>query len=664
MYSRKEIMCKINKMIQIMMAVCLVAGISFGDVWQDLAKYKYGEGNAADEADQLLQKTPLGQHGTIEEALIGVVSAKDATQDGKAFACRLLQQVGTDKCIPAVEVLLTDEVLSHYARLVLERIGSVKGDAALLAALASAPDAVKPGLMGSLGMRRNANAVKPLATLALNTNPAVAGAAIEALGRIGGMATAGILRNLKPAECLVPVYTDALLDCARSLTGSQAATLYEQVLAGKTTQRIAALSGLLAADEKRAVAQMVGFLKGDDAQMYGGVLTLVCGEKSVALTKAMTDVLPSLPDAKKTALISALGARGDTAALGGIAGYVTSTNEMLRASALTALGKIGNEGTVKLLLEMGGSANEVLVKMSNDRVNEALIQLLADNKLKLPALKILVARSAIVAVPALFTLLNDSEREVRNAAWNGLGSLATETEMQQMTKAAFAIKDEGELVGAVGVVRRVCAQAYDKAACFDLVSSHYDSTSDSAKEIILDMASVVGNEKSLATVKKALGSSNKELRTCGVRSLAAWRNESPANDLLALAKSADKKNERMLALRGYIRIAGMDTVNLTEDQRAEMCKTADGLATRADEKKLIIGSLQKTHTVTALTLINTYLDDPELRTDAEGVAANIVDQRKKEGPAAEVKAVATKLLASKDKGIVERGRKVLEEMAK
>ena len=88
-----------KKYTAIVMLACLAAGMAFGDVWQDLAKYKYGEGNAADEADKLLEKTPVAQHGTIEDALIVVVSDKNATQDGKAFACRMLQQIGTEKCI-------------------------------------------------------------------------------------------------------------------------------------------------------------------------------------------------------------------------------------------------------------------------------------------------------------------------------------------------------------------------------------------------------------------------------------------------------------------------------------------------------------------------------------------------------------------------------------
>ncbi len=106
-----------NKIATIVALVCLASGISFGDTWQDLAKYKYGKGNAVNEAEQLLKKTPLSQHGAIEDSLIAVVTATDATPDGKQFACRMLQQIGTAKCIPAVAGLLHDDVLSDDARL-------------------------------------------------------------------------------------------------------------------------------------------------------------------------------------------------------------------------------------------------------------------------------------------------------------------------------------------------------------------------------------------------------------------------------------------------------------------------------------------------------------------------------------------------------------------
>lgn len=650
-----------RKCLGLMMTVCLVVGMSFGDVWQDLAKYKYGEGNTADDAEQLLQKTPVIQHAAIEDSLIAVVSAKDATQDGKACACRMLQQIGTEKCIPAVSGLLKDELLSHYALLVLERMKSPKADAAMLATLDSAPDKAKPGIMGSLGVRRDANAVETLAKLASNSDLSVARAAIVALGKIGGASAASVLGKLKPTESLVSVYTDALLDCARSLTGSQAVALYEQVLAGKSTQRIRALSGLLVADEKKAVALMVDFIKGDDDQMLGGVLTLVCGEPSAALTKAMADALPTLPDAKKAGLLIALGSRGDPAAQESIAGCMASTNEGVRNAALAALSKIGDERTVKLLLGTGGNAIEALAKMPGASVNDALIQSLSDNKLKEPAIKALVARSCGSAVPALFKLVTDSDAAIRKAAWAGLGSLATEADIVAMAKAAFSIKDEKEMSDAIAAARKVCSQAKEKATCFDAVATYYESTTDAGKAAIIALASSAGTAHALDIVKKALASTNQELAGNALRSLAAWCNEDAADTLLELAKTAAKGNERILALRGYINIAGLENNGLKATKRCEMFKAADALATRPDEKKLIIGNLRTVRYADALAMVGAYLDDPVLRDEAEQSAADMIGNfRKDKALAPAIKDLATKLLTSKNKGIVDKAKKALE----
>ena len=122
-------------------ASALVAQALFGDVWQDLANYEYGDESKAGEAvEALLQETPAGEYGRLEQGLIGVVTSRNATQAGKAIACRMLQQVGTETCIPAVSALLGDEVLSHYARLVLERLKGEKANQAMREALAKAQD--------------------------------------------------------------------------------------------------------------------------------------------------------------------------------------------------------------------------------------------------------------------------------------------------------------------------------------------------------------------------------------------------------------------------------------------------------------------------------------------------------------------------------------------
>ena len=167
-----------NRILAMLVACVLATQVSFGDVWQDIAGYEYGDDpNPCEQAELLLQETPVNQYGPIEDKLIAVVTSKDATQAGKAVACRFLQQIGTEKCIPAMSGLLGDEILSHYARLVLERLKCAAADKAMRDALDKTPDKAKVGILGSLAERRDEKVVKAAAKLANSANPAVARAA-------------------------------------------------------------------------------------------------------------------------------------------------------------------------------------------------------------------------------------------------------------------------------------------------------------------------------------------------------------------------------------------------------------------------------------------------------------------------------------------------------
>ena len=117
------------------------------EVWQDLAKWKLGDKPCvAEEAEKLIKGTPLDQRGDIENALIRIVGSADATPESRRFSCRMLQRIGTDKCVPVLARLLTDEKLSHYARLALQRRSSRASSAALPSATTGPP---RPSSRGS-----------------------------------------------------------------------------------------------------------------------------------------------------------------------------------------------------------------------------------------------------------------------------------------------------------------------------------------------------------------------------------------------------------------------------------------------------------------------------------------------------------------------------------
>jgi len=624
----------IKKIAAIILVGCLAAQMSLGDVFQDLAKYKYGdEKNTADEADKLLQSTPVDQHGAIETALIAVVAADNATQDGKEFACRMLQQIGTEKCIPAVAGLLTHEVLSHNARLVLQRMENIKADEAMIAALDKAPDKARIGIMGSLGERHCVKAVEKVAKLADSADPAVALAAVKALGRIGGDDAAKILLKMKVADSLKAAWLEAMVTCGKSVKGPDAVALYDAVLAsGKSSYRTAAVHGMLSADEKKAIQMIVDIVKSDDQVMRRGALHFVSFEKSDALTKAMIGVLGGLADDKKRELIVALGVRGDRSATGIITECLSSSNPAILGASVEAISKIGGSDAVKSLLGVADKGGiDAIAKMPGDDVNKALTDALADNKLKVPAIKALAARNCYSAVPAVMKLINDGDADVRKAAWAGLGSLATDDDIVTLAGAAFAVKDQKEMTGAVAAVKNVCAYAKDKGKCFDVVVGYYEKANDAGKAAIMDLASVAGTGSALELEKKALSSGNKELYGKAVRALAAWCNESACPDLLELAKNATEEVDRILALRGYIRIAGAPENGLKAEKRLEMFKTADELAKRADEKKLIISGIKTVEKPEALDMLKKYLDNADVKSEAEQAAAELEKKLNKSG---------------------------------
>jgi len=652
------------------MALVLAAPAA-ADVWDDLAGYEYGDDpNDGQAVEQLVQETPPAEYAPIEKGLLRVVASADATQAGKAVACRMLQQVGTETCIPAVSKLLGDEVLAHYARLVLERLETAKADAAMRAALARAPEKVQVGLLNSLGERRDAEAVPAIARLARSEKPTVAEAAIRALGKIGGTPAAEALGSLKPNDVLVPVRMQALVQCAATVPAAEAAAMCEMVLAGPySPARIAALRALASASPAKAAPRIAAAVQGEDPTLCKGALGIVAETKGEGLTVAMVALLDRLPADRQAGLVRALGTRGDKAALEPLTKRITSADAAVRDAAITAVAKLGDAGTVGVLLKMAGTdalrarVAEAISRMTADGVDEAVARALDDAGLRTAAIDAAVARGAAAAVPGLLKLVRSDDAALRERAWAGVATLAGADHVGGVMQALIAAKDEKDRARAADAVRKIIARAEDQAACFQTIAGYYGKVDDTAKGVILGLGSASGDAAALKLEREALGSGNRELSGQAVRALAAWPNATAAEDLLRLAKGADEKVDRLLALRGYIRIAGMKEADLSGKRRMEMLRTAMDLADRPQEKKQAVSGLQHAKSIESLNMLKKYMDDPALKAEAEMAAANLIwDLRNRH--TAEVAEMAQRLLESKNKTVVEKASKTMADLSK
>ncbi|MHC4742343.1 MAG: HEAT repeat domain-containing protein, partial [Planctomycetota bacterium] len=128
-----------------------------------------------------------------QDELIAVLKSNDSTRQEKVTACRLLTFIATEKAVPTLASLLADEEMNHMARYALEPIPHPSVDDALLEALGKLEGKPLVGVIGSLGVRGEARAVKPLAKMLKNSDPMIAQAAARSLGNIGNEAAAKAL---------------------------------------------------------------------------------------------------------------------------------------------------------------------------------------------------------------------------------------------------------------------------------------------------------------------------------------------------------------------------------------------------------------------------------------------------------------------------------------
>jgi len=174
-----------------------------------------------------------------EGKLIAVLKSNDASHKAKADACRQLAITGTKDAIAPLVALLGDEKLSHMARYALEPMPEAAVDEAFRKALGTLKGKPLVGVIGSIGVRRDAKAVEPLTELLMQheAGPEVMLAAVRALGSIGTPAAAEVLQgglDHAPPEGRLGLY-EGLFRCAELMAvenhRDKAIEIYDQLLA-------------------------------------------------------------------------------------------------------------------------------------------------------------------------------------------------------------------------------------------------------------------------------------------------------------------------------------------------------------------------------------------------------------------------------------------------
>jgi HEAT repeat protein len=555
--------------------------------------------------------------------------------------------------------LLTDPQLSHAARYALETMPGPQATAALVAALADTQGEQKAGVLQSLGERPDMP-VAPVARCLNDSNPDIVIAAAGALGKRGGAEALRLLPPLldKTSGPVRMAAVDALLRAAQELqsgpSAGAAAKVFERLTDAKEPPgvRQAAWCGLLRADKKRRLALVREGLLGKDAAQQGAVLQVAAEWNTPEITQELARLLPRLEAPVQASVLDILRRVSARGAAGAIAAALQSRESYVRTAAANALAELGNASHAPALLQAALSADAQEQKAAR-RALSALREPLAPALLKLlptaapplqaEIIQTLAARQETAAVPQLLQLARSGPENARIPALRAVGQLAQPAQLEALVQALRQAPDDAQRNAAQEALLEACRRL-QKRPDFSpepLVAALQGAPA--VRAALYPVLAQLRHERVRAALLAGRQETDAQVRNAALRALCESADPAVLPALVELARSAPETTIRVLAVRGAARLVHEESGNLPTAQRAATLRELLALASRAEEKRLILGRLAGAPTLESLELAASLTADAALQNEAAQAVGALAAELSGTHPAECARALQTAL---------------------
>ena len=580
-----------------------------------------------------------------EQDLIAVLKS-DAPKAEKAITCKKLAIYGTEQSIPALAPLLADKELASWARIALEAIPGTAADTALRDALGKLEGRLLVGVINSIGVRRDVDAVNTLVQKLDDANASVASAAAVALGHIGGeQAAKALTQSLVDAPAGVrSAVAEGCILCAEQLLvhdrTAEAIKLYDTVRqADVPDQRhLEAIRGAILARRSAGIPLLIEQLRSEDKKRLGVGLRTARELPGRDVTEALAAELAKLSPERRPLLLLAVADRSDSVVVPTVLKAAQSGSKDLRLTAINILIRLGDVSCVPVLLEaateddakLGQAAMETLVRLPGKDIDADLLARLpkARGKLGQALIDLAGQRQISEALPAIVSSLRDTDTGIRGAAVRTIGIIGQEQQTADLVKLLQETKGSNECADIEQALLAISGRC--GTACISHLQPLTQSRDNSLYNIALHALAIIGGPDALESVKSAIKSAEPPVQDEAVRILSTWPNNWPGDGeagqaLLMLATSAEKMPHQVLALRGYLQyIRG--NKELSNEQKVAKVKDVQPHIKRPEEQRQAIAVLAEAPSVSALELLTTLAEDPAVAEEAYSAMVQIAGQ--------------------------------------
>jgi len=607
-----------------------------------LQQDKWGQGTKAIDTIEALVTAGLksAQREALETTLLAILARPDVSFRAHHVALSILSMMGTERSIPQLQVLLPNEQLSHMACNVLERLPRASATRALMAALPQAQGRAKIGLINCLGVCGDTQALPSLTALLESSAIDQACAAAVALGRIGSAEVIPALRVFKDSgsHAATMAGADACLRLAEQLVAQgqakDALKLYQGLASPDNPAhvQVAAFRGLIETDARNGMQLLVAALGDDDSQRSGLAARFAAESARPGMTQVLTNALPDLPIVGRINTLKALARRHDVTARPAVLQAVNDPEERVSVAALEAVGQLGSAddiGTLIQALDAGSEAKQVAARqaldtLSDKKTDRVLLDQLDEAKpgLQIEIIEALGRRHYTQAVPTMIDLARQGNEQVKQAALNYCALFGKQAHVPGLIALLSGSRNASDIRLAEKTLISVAAQAGDKNASVKQVIAAGKRGTVSVRCAFLRTLGALGGAEALVVVRAAMRDTNQAIREAARETLLAWPDDAAISDLRELTESAPDRRQKILALRGLIRVTGARSSRPAQET-VKLYRQAWDLAERDQEKKLILSGLGSVGHLDALQWVDTHLTDPAIKAEAEVAAVQI-----------------------------------------
>ena len=405
--------------------------------------------------------------------------------------------------------------------------------------------------------------------------------------------------------------------------------------------------------ENEMIGIVIDALKGNEESMQSMAISLIRDMPGADVTKILARELPNLSVKGQVQLLSALADRGDRTALPAVVNATTSKDQSVQIAALRALGQLGNASNVDLLAEKAAmargeeqkAARESLYRLRDPNVDGVILARIPKvaAKIKVELIKSAGERNIVTGVEVLLKTARDEDAKVRRESFKVLKTIAGPKYLPALVELLVGVKSSADRREAEKTVTVVAHKISDKNRQAEAVLAKLPLVKEEGGRCsLLRVLGKIGDDSALAVLRAGLKDKIAAVKDACIRALAEWPTAEPTADLLKVVQATDNKLHHVLALRGYVRLIGLDNSRPAEETIG-MYRQAMELASNVSEKKMVLSGLATIKTLAALAMASAYLEDKALQQEAEVAVVKIAEATGGSYPA-ESKAALQKII--------------------